>query len=131
MRVEAQQLVYDSHADDHMLAAAARTIASREAVCAALIEEIDLWAAVEFGKSRACVLHTETLGQLVDRLAVAWTRSGLRTEDDSPATRPGASLALRQLAELCTGYDDLIADLQCGRCRLPLYQTATNSGPVV
>ena len=130
MRAQAHQLTHDRHAEDHMMAAAARTLAVRATACAVLVEQIDLWAAVEFGESRATVLHTETLGQLIDRLAAVWTRSRLIADNDTgPAAPTRARVALHQLSELCTGYDDLVTDLQSGRRRLPLHQTPT--GPYV
>ncbi|MGH4019754.1 MAG: DUF4254 domain-containing protein [Pseudonocardiaceae bacterium] len=126
MRAQACQLTHDPYADDHMMAAAARTLAARETACAVLIEQIDLWAAVEFGESRATVLHTETLGQLVDRLATVWTRSRLIAENDTgPTASTWARVALHQLGELCTAYDDLVTDVERGRRRLPACQTPT------
>jgi Protein of unknown function (DUF4254) len=130
MRAEAQQLTHDPHADDHMVAAAARAITARETACAVLIDQIDRWAAVEFSESRGAALHTESFGQVVDRLATVWTRSRLTAENDtSPAALAWARVALHQLGELCTGYDDLVSDIERGRRRLPLYQTPT--GPDV
>ncbi|MGH3694976.1 MAG: DUF4254 domain-containing protein [Pseudonocardiaceae bacterium] len=78
------------------------------------------------GESRATVLHTETLGQLVDRLATVWTRSCLIAENDTGLTESTwARVALHQLGKLCTGYDDLVTDVERGRRRLPAYQTPT------
>jgi hypothetical protein len=86
---------------------------------AVLIEQID--------ESRASVLHTDSVG----RLAAARTRARLLVGDANPAAQLGASLALHQLAELRTSYDDLITDLQRGRRRLPLHQSPTHLGTVV
>jgi hypothetical protein len=62
------------------------------------------------------VLRTEPLGQLVNRLAGVWTRSRLITEHDSgPPAHAPAQVLLRQVTELCTGYDDLVTDLRRGR----------------
>lgn len=36
-------------------------------------------------------------------------------------------VALHQLGELCTAYDDLVTDLEPGRRRLPLSPTSTGS----
>lgn len=130
MRAEAHQFVHDPFADDHVMAAAARTITARDTACAVLIEQIDVWAAIAYGESRAPMLHTETLGQLVDRLAAVWMRSRLLAEDDDPAAGAGARVALHQLGELCTSYDDLVTDLLSGRRRLPLYQTPAGPGAV-
>lgn len=126
LRAQTRQLTHDPHADDHMTAGAARTLVARESTCAALIEQIDRWAAVEIGESRATVLHTETLGQLVDRLAAAWARSRLIANNATgPAASTWARVALHQLGELCTGFDDLVTDVERGRRRLPVYQTPT------
>jgi hypothetical protein len=130
-RATASQLLHDPFADDHVVAGAARTITARNTACAVLIEQIDVWAAVAFGESRAPVLHTETLGQLVDRLATVWTRTHLLAAADTPAARVGARVALHQLGELSAAYDDLTIDLRAKRRRLPLYQTPTGPNAAV
>ncbi|MGH4021066.1 MAG: DUF4254 domain-containing protein [Pseudonocardiaceae bacterium] len=87
--LKAHQLVQDPHDDDHVLAAAARTINACATACAVLIEQIDIWAATQFAESRAGALHTETLGQLIDRLAIVWMRSHLLAEGGGSAvTKP-------------------------------------------
>jgi len=58
------------------------------------------------------------------------TRRQLVERHGGPATGVRALLAHHQLAELATTYDDLIADLQGGRRRLPRYQTRTGPGPI-
>ena len=125
MRAEADQLVHDPHADDRIVAAAARTIAARDTGCAVLMEQIDVWAARLPGQPRTSMLHSETLGQLISRLCGAWTRWRLVSVGAGPVASPGIALALDQLTELCAAYDDLIADLQSGRRHLPVYQTPT------
>lgn len=129
MRAEAYQLVHDPHADDCKVAAAARTIAARDTGCAVLMEQIDVWAATLVGQPRTSVLHSESLGQLINRLCGAWTWWRLLSADENPVARPGIELAFDQLTELCTAYDDLIADLQGGRRHLPVHQTPT--GPTL
>ncbi|MDX8053812.1 DUF4254 domain-containing protein [Lentzea sp. BCCO 10_0798] len=128
MRAEAHRLVHDPHADDHVLACATRTIAARDTGCAVLAEQIDIWAATVLAEPRTAMLHTETLGRLINRLCGVWTRWRLLS-DDEPAD-PGITLALHQLTELCRAYDDLITDLQSGRRSLPVYQAITTPDAV-
>lgn len=125
IRAKANKLLHDPFADDHVVAGAARTVTARNTACAVLIEQIDVWAAAAFGESRAPVLHTESLGQLVDRLATVWTRAHLLAADDTPSARLGTRVARHQLGELSSAYDDLITDLRATRRRLPRYQTPT------
>lgn len=130
LRTQAHQVACDRHADDHVVAAATRQVNAAEAACAVLIDRIDVWAATELPESRAAVLHTETLGQLVDRLAILWTRWKLLDSTDtgtdtSPARTAQVRLAWHQLGELVTAHDDLVTDLQTHRRRLPRYQTPT------
>lgn len=125
MRAGAHRLVHNPHADDRMIASAARTIAARDAGCAVLIEQIDAWATTLVGPSRTSMLHSESLGQIISRLCLAWTRWRLLSTDGDLAAVPDAESALNQLTELCTAYDDLIADLRGGRRHLPIHQTST------
>ncbi|MDQ3276290.1 MAG: DUF4254 domain-containing protein [Actinomycetota bacterium] len=129
LRAEAHQLACDPHADDHVVAAATRAVNAAEAGCAVLIEQIDVWAAIHLTEHRAGLLHTETLGQLIDRLAAGWTRWHLLDAVDDSAARPQARVALRQLGELADAYDDLVTDLLTGRRRLPVHHIST--GPMV
>ncbi|WP_179118054.1 DUF4254 domain-containing protein [Saccharothrix sp. ALI-22-I] len=124
-RAEVQRVLSDPRSDEHVVAAALRAIHDHDVTRSVLVERIDVWAAGQFGESSARLLHTESLGQLADRLAAAWVRSRLLAEDDNPAARDPAKLALHRLGELCIGYDDLVADLLGGRRRLPIYQVLT------
>lgn len=126
MRAHAHHVIHDRHADDHVTAAAARTVAAHDTACAVLVDQIDRWAGTQVGASRAPLLHTESLGQLIDRLAIIWTRSCLVAEQGTGQTMSvTARVVRRQLSELSAGYDDLIAEVQRGRRRLPRYQTPT------
>lgn len=78
---------------------------------------------------RTAATHTETLGQLVNRLAVGWVRWNLLTEGgDQSGVRGLAQAAFQELGELSVAYDDLLSDLQAGRRRLP--RCHIPSGPV-
>ncbi|QFZ17719.1 DUF4254 domain-containing protein [Saccharothrix syringae] len=124
-RTEAQRIVSDPCSDDHVVAAALRALHDHDVTRSRLAEQVDVWATGQFGESGARLLHTESLGQLVDRLGALWAWSRLLAEDDDPAARDPARLALHRLGELCIGYDDLVTDLLSGRRRLPIYQALT------
>lgn len=87
----------------------------------ALVERIDEWVSTQV---RSVVthasLHTETLGSVIDRLAIAWVRANSLI--NSGGTRDRTRLALRQLAELADAYDDLIRDVATGHRRLPAWR---------
>jgi hypothetical protein len=67
--------------------AAARTVRARDTARALLLARIDRWAAA-LTAGRAGVLHTESLGQLIGRLATVWMRGQLladaRAAEDNP-----------------------------------------------
>lgn len=86
----------------------------------ALVERIDTWVAQEIQGRVDASLHTETLGSVIDRLAIAWVRASNLA--DTGETRDKARLALRQLAELADAYDDLIRDVAAGHRRLPAWR---------
>ncbi|WP_367880505.1 DUF4254 domain-containing protein [Salinispora arenicola] len=68
-------------------------------------------------------LHTETVGSVIDRLAIAWIR-WRRFSDLSQHERSAihSSLALRQLTELAGAYDVLALDIHHGRRRVPRWR---------
>jgi hypothetical protein len=103
------------------LAAGKRLIDELNARRVALVEQIDEWVAGQLHDVVAhASLHTETLGSVIDRLAIAWVRvNNLMTAHDA---RDRARLALRQLAELADAYDDLIRDVAAGQRRLPAWR---------
>lgn len=87
----------------------------------ALVEQIDEWVGSQVLSDADVSLHTETLGSVVDRLAIAWVRASSLIESDG--ARDGAGLALRQLAELAGAYDDLVGDVAAGHRRLPAWRS--------
>jgi hypothetical protein len=102
------------------IAASKRLIDDLNARRVALVERLDEWAARQIPSRVDASLHTETLGSVVDRLAIAWVRTNtLITTGD---TRERARTALRQLAELADAYDDLIRDVATGQRRLPTWR---------
>lgn len=86
----------------------------------ALVEQIDTRVAEEIHSRADASMHTETLGSVIDRLAIAWVRASNLI--DATDTREKARLALRQLAELADAYDDLIRDVAAGQRRLPAWR---------
>ncbi|MGY6657633.1 DUF4254 domain-containing protein [Amycolatopsis sp. TRM77291] len=124
-RAGLHRIVSDPQADDPTVAAAARTARSHAAACAVLIDRIDNWAATELAEGRAGVLHTESLGQLIDRMVTVWMRGQLLADNHLDASDPQVRIASAQLGELGRAYDDLVTDLRLGRRRLPTLQTPT------
>jgi hypothetical protein len=87
----------------------------------ALVEQIDEWAGSQICGREGASLHTETLGSVIDRLAIAWVRAKSLIATDG--SRDRARLALGQLGELAEAYDDLIRDLATGHRRLPAWRS--------
>jgi hypothetical protein len=87
LRTEVRRLACDPLADDHVVAAATRSVNAAEVACAVLIDRIDVWAATALTESHTTVVHTESLGQLVDRLAELWMRWQLFDADDHSVDR--------------------------------------------
>lgn len=87
---------------------------------AGLVEELDrLVAGVGLPSPGSASLHTETLGSVIDRLAISWVRAqGL---NDAAAAPERIRVALRQMIELAAAYDDLLRDVEAGRRRLPAW----------
>ncbi|GAA0589318.1 hypothetical protein GCM10010174_00190 [Kutzneria viridogrisea] len=121
-RAEAHQLACDPFAEDHVVAAATRSVNAAETASAVLVEQIDQWTLTALPDNRTCVLHTETFGHLIDRLIRAWARWPLLDAMDDLTGRERARQALDQVSELSISYDDLVADLLTGRRRLPRHQ---------
>jgi hypothetical protein len=84
-----------------------------------LVEQIDTWAESAARHNPDALLHTETLGSVIDRLAIAWVRAGSLEESGD---RLRAGLARRQLAELAGAYDSLVGEVTAGRRRLPAWR---------
>lgn len=114
---EAEDVSRHREASADAVARAKRLIDELNARRVGLVERIDRWVAQEVRARTDCALHTETLGSVVDRLAIAWIRTN--TFIDTGDARDRARLALRQLAELAEAYDDLVRDVAAGRRRLP------------
>lgn len=103
------------------IAASKRLIDELNTKRVALVERVDEWVAGQIHRVVPhASLHTETLGSVVDRLAIAWVRANslINTND----ARDRARLALRQLAELADAYDDLVRDVATGHRRLPTWR---------
>ncbi|WP_067474665.1 DUF4254 domain-containing protein [Nocardia amamiensis] len=82
-----------------------------------LIHEINRWITAQLPPSHgAAMVHTETVGSVIDRLAQL-------TSSAYAALTSGCEWDLRdrweQLAELAIGYEDLATDVTLGRRRLP------------
>lgn len=108
----------DASAED--IAASKRLIDGLNARRVAVVEQIDQWVSRQVRTRADASLHTETLGSVIDRLAIAWVRANslINTND----ARDRARLSLHQLAELANAYDDLVRDVANGQRRLPAWR---------
>ncbi|MEC3980838.1 DUF4254 domain-containing protein [Amycolatopsis sp. H20-H5] len=101
-------------ASDGELAATKRMIDQLNGLRAGCVDEIDTWCdrALPAGPAEA-PLHTETVGSVIDRLAIAVVR----------AEHLMTGRAAAQLGELAHAYSVLVADLAAGRRRVPSWRT--------
>ncbi|MEU6072522.1 DUF4254 domain-containing protein [Micromonospora sp. NPDC047074] len=120
----AETISRDPSADDHVVAAAKRSIDRLNATRIALIGEIDAWVEQVIQPPGGAPLHTETIGSVIDRLAIAWVRwrrfsetAELNLRDVDP------SLAFQQFTELTEAFDVLVLDIHEGRRRIPHWRT--------
>lgn len=113
--------------DNDAKAAAKNLIDQLNARRVELVAQIDDWIADEVPTNPRASLHTETLGSVVDRLAIAWVRCQQLVSSGLGEQRSGG-VAQRQLAELASAYDDLLHDLVEGRRRLPAWRPLKRYG---
>jgi Protein of unknown function (DUF4254) len=107
--------------NDKALAAIKRQIDEMNIVRTRLVDEIDSWATEHIQQDPTAVLHTETLGSVIDRICIASVRAEHLRRGQNAVSR--AHLAEQQLQELLAAYDQLVRDLVAGRRRVPGWQT--------
>ncbi|WP_245670584.1 DUF4254 domain-containing protein [Nocardia flavorosea] len=83
-----------------------------------LVEDIDEWICERGSLPRDGMIHTETLGAVIDRMAWGWVYANEVIETDG-ARDQHARKRWHRLAELIDGYTELIGDIVGGRRRLP------------
>lgn len=106
--------------EPNALMLAQRLLDELDARRAGLIDKIDGWALAVINARPTAPLHTETLGSVIDRLALLWMHANKpRT---ASAGRHVSADALGQLAELSEAYDYLVRDLAQGGRRLPMWR---------
>ncbi|MEV1321284.1 DUF4254 domain-containing protein [Micromonospora arborensis] len=119
----AETVSRDPSADDHAVAAAKRLIDSLNATRVDLIGDIDSWVEQVVRAPDGGPLHTETIGSVIDRLAIAWVRWRRFSETGRPDSREvDPSLALQQFTELAEAFDVLVLDIHEGRRRVPRWR---------
>ncbi|WP_054814244.1 DUF4254 domain-containing protein [Nocardia arizonensis] len=84
-----------------------------------LIDDINDWIAQEIPQDRyGAILHTESLGAVVDRMARSWVDANQAIDVEGPRSG-NTHKHWYHLAELVDGYTDLVTDVVGGRRRLP------------
>ncbi|MFI5719617.1 DUF4254 domain-containing protein [Nocardia sp. NPDC051750] len=83
-----------------------------------LVEDIDDWIRERGPLHHDALIHIETLGAVIDRLAWGWVNANQVIETDG-ARDHHARKRWHRLAELIDGYTELIVDIVGGRRRLP------------
>ncbi|MEV0681708.1 DUF4254 domain-containing protein [Actinosynnema sp. NPDC050436] len=119
-RIDAVSCAHADHADQSESASATRVLGAGATARQVLVDQIDLWAFDRLPEAvPAALLHTETLGQLVDRLTAAWVPWRVVVAHGDPRHHRDPHDAAEALATLTLAYDDLLTDLRSGRRRLP------------
>lgn len=110
----AEDLSRNTSASDADVAGAKRMIDYLNGLRAGCVDEIDAWCDNHLPASAVDVpLHTETVGSVVDRLAIASVR----------AEQLGTDRASAQLVELARAYSVLVTELATGTRRVPAWRT--------
>ncbi|MEU4315345.1 DUF4254 domain-containing protein [Nocardia sp. NPDC024068] len=85
-----------------------------------LVEDIDEWiSARSVPRGAEGLIHAETLGAVIDRLAWGWVDANQVVEIDGRRDHH-ARKRWHRLAELIDGYTELIGEILGGRRRLPV-----------
>jgi hypothetical protein len=85
-----------------------------------LVDDINDWITRKMPQHRnGASLHTESLGAVIDRMALSWVAANQAIEADGVRS-DRTHRHWYHLAELVDGYTDLIAEVAGGRRRLPV-----------
>ncbi len=85
-----------------------------------LVDDINDWITRRMPQHRnGASLHTESLGSVIDRMALSWVAANQAIEADGVRS-DRTHRHWYHLAELVDGYTDLIAEVAGGRRRLPV-----------
>ncbi|WP_280268949.1 DUF4254 domain-containing protein [Nocardia wallacei] len=126
----AQQAAHAPDASSGRVAACSQIVDDIDVTRARLVERINTWVTDNIRHRAGASLHTETLGDVIDRMAAKWVAAqhalGLPTPARVSALSPQgvdseAHLQWVRLAELADGYQDLITDVAEHRRRLPVF----------
>ncbi|WP_020014163.1 DUF4254 domain-containing protein [Promicromonospora sukumoe] len=116
---DAETISRDTTAADATVAASKRTIDSLNTARVTVVEQIDDYVASCSTAPDDAPLHTETVGSVIDRLAIAWVRANKLID---AGAKDRARQALHQLRELAAAYDDLVRDVTGGARRVPAWR---------
>lgn len=85
-----------------------------------LVDDINDWITRRMPQHRnGASLHTESLGAVIDRMALSWVAANQAIEADGVRS-DRTHRHWYHLAELVDGYTDLVAEVAGGRRRLPV-----------
>lgn len=112
--------------DDSVLAATKREIDQMNTARTRLVDSINTCVAEHVRQDSTAVLHTETLGSVIDRICIASVRSTQLQQ--IPNAKSRARLADQQLRELTTAYDQLVKELLEGTRRVPAWKMLKSYG---
>lgn len=84
-----------------------------------LVEDIDDWVHERAPLRHDGLIHIETLGAVIDRMAWGWVDANQEVETDG-ARDHHARKRWHRLAELIDGYTELITEVVGGRRQLPV-----------
>jgi Protein of unknown function (DUF4254) len=125
----AEMISRDPTADDHVVAAAKRSIDLLNRVRVDLVTEIDTWVDRVLDDPGTGPLHTETIGSVIDRLAISWVRCQRLTDRERQGRSDSrAGPAVRQFWELAGAYEDLLRDVHEGCRRIPRWRALKSYG---
>lgn len=107
----------EADASERHIAASMRMVSEIDSRRAGLVITVDNWVSRRVASNPGAGLHTETIGTVIDRLAMAWTSVHRVLETDGSGSVVNGVWC--RFAELADAYDELADEVSAGRRRLP------------
>ncbi|MFJ8955167.1 DUF4254 domain-containing protein [Streptomyces sp. NPDC102381] len=122
----AEDLSRNASDNDQVLAEVKRRIDHLNVLRAEIVEELDEYLEKFLPQEADALIHTETIGSIIDRICIAWVRADNFARVSGGEER--AALAERQLRELAGAYDVLVQEVRAGRRRTPQWRALKSYG---